>query len=63
MEVIGIAKDGKEACDMIANTRTRYSVVGCYNAIFRWIGSIRKNVNIQDEQKTNFYNAFCSWTS
>ena len=22
MEVIGIAKDGREACDMIANTRT-----------------------------------------
>ena len=44
MEVIGIAKDGKEACDMIVNTRTRYSTIRCYYAIFRWIRSFRKNI-------------------
>ena len=43
MEVIGIAKDGKEACDMIINTRTRCSIVRCYNAIFRWTWCFREN--------------------
>ena len=45
MEVIGIAKDGKEACDMIINTRTRYCTFRCNNAIFRWTRSFRKNSN------------------
>ena len=49
MEVIGIAKDGKEACDMIINTRSRYSIIRCNNAIFRWIGSIRKNFKYKNE--------------
>ena len=41
MEVIGIAKNGKEACDMIANTRTRCVITRCNNAILRWYRSIR----------------------
>ena len=45
MEVIGIAKDGKEAVDMIMNTRPRYSIIRCYNAIFRWAWCFRKNIN------------------
>ena len=49
MEVIGIAKDGKEACDMIINTRTRCSITRCYNAIFRWTRSFRKNFNCKNE--------------
>ncbi len=41
MEVIGIAKNGKEACDMVANTRTRCVITRCDYAILRWYRSFR----------------------
>jgi len=49
MEVIGIAKNGKEACDMILNTRARCCIIRCYNAILRWTRSIRKNSRVKHE--------------
>ena len=49
MEVIGIAKDGREAYDMIVNTRTRCSIIRRYNAIFRWTRSFRKNISNANE--------------
>ena len=49
MEVIGIAKDGKEACDIIINTRTRCCIIRCYYAIFRWNWCIRKNIVYKNE--------------
>jgi DNA-binding NarL/FixJ family response regulator len=41
LEVIGVAKNGKEACDMVMNTRTRCIITRCNNAIFRWYWCIR----------------------
>ena len=42
MEVIGMAKDGNEAIEMITNTSTRCCIIRCYNATFRWIRSFGK---------------------
>ena len=41
MEVIGIAKNGKEACEMVINARTRCIIIRRNNAIFRWNRSAR----------------------
>lgn len=41
--VIGIAKDGREALELIEEKKARFSYSRYYNASFRWIRCFRKN--------------------
>ena len=61
MEVIGMAKDGLEAVDMIANTIPDIALID-YHATFRWYRSVRKIKQIKSNKQTNLYYAISSGT-
>lgn len=42
IEVVGIAKDGNEAFEIIKGTHPDYFITRCNNATFRWNWSFRK---------------------
>ena len=42
IEILGIAKDGIEALDLVKTNSTRFTSIRCYNAALRWFRSNRK---------------------
>ena len=62
MVVVGRAKDGNEALDMVSSTNARRIIIRCNNATFRWNRGFRTNEHDKIKQKAYLHNAISSWT-
>ena len=59
MEVIGLAKDGEEAIDMITNIAPDVVLLDVIMPHLDGIGVLEKINMIKSEKKTNMYNVIC----